>query len=358
MRVLIIKTTSMGDIIHTLPALSDAAKVYPNITFDWVVEDSFQSIPGWHPCVKKIIPVSLRRWRRNKEGLMKTAFIKGEGFQFIRQLRQTRYDKIIDAQGLLKSAWIAWVARGKTAGLSWTSARESLASLFYQQKVKASWKDHAVKRARILFAESLSYPTPNTPPNYGISLDRLPAFTAVKISPYVVFLHGTTWATKHWPENYWVELGQRLSQQGFHIKLLWGNSLEEQRAERIARQVQTATVLPKLSLEEAASILARASGIVSVDTGLGHLAAALNIPTVSLYGPSDPVLTGTYGLNQIHLKTDFPCSPCFSKNCIYPGKKTEFCHPEKNEGVDPPCYRSVSPQKVYQSLMTLVERPK
>lgn len=355
MRVLIIKTTSMGDIIHTLPALSDAAKVYPNITFDWVVEDAFQSMPGWHPCVKKIIPISLRRWRRNQEGLLKGALVKGEIFKFIRNLRQTRYDKIIDAQGLLKSAWISWVARGKTAGYSFASAREPLASLFYQQKVKVSWKDHAVKRARRLFAESLAYPIPNTPPDYGISLERLPAYTASNQVPYFVFLHGTTWATKHWPENYWVQLGQILSERGFHIKLLWGNSLEEQRARRIELQVKTAEVLPKLTLEQAASVLAHASGIVSVDTGLGHLAAALNIPTVSLYGPSDPVLTGTDGLNQIHLKTDFSCSPCFSKSCMYSGKKPEF-NIETKEEVDPPCYASLTPQKVYQSLMTLMDK--
>jgi heptosyltransferase I len=334
MRVLIVKTSSMGDIIHTLPALTDAAAAIPNIEFDWLVEESFQAIPAWHYKVNKVIPLALRRWRKDFISSLR----KGEMKSFFNNLRALKYDMIIDAQGLTKSAVLSFLARGKRFGLDWTSAREHWASLWYHQRSHASWDDHAVSRVRQLFAQSLNYELPNSPPNYGIDLKKL-AVIPQEI-PYFIFLHGTTWATKHWPESYWIELGKIIASSGYKIKLLFGNELEKNRAERIQSQVSSVEVLPKLSLTEVAGVLAGAKGIVSVDTGLGHLAAALNVKTVSLYGPSDPLLTGTQGLNQIHLKANFPCAPCFKRDCQFKGDKS----------IEPPCFASLSPERVWNEL--------
>ncbi|HXH54287.1 MAG TPA: lipopolysaccharide heptosyltransferase I [Gammaproteobacteria bacterium] len=334
--ILIVKTSSLGDIIHTLPALSDAKKHYPEVSFDWVVEDAFQEVPAWHPAVKRIIPVALRRWRKNGLDALKN----GEIQTFIKGLRQQKYDAIIDAQGLLKSVPLAILARGDhRIGLSWRSAREGLASLFYQKRVVVPWEEHAVKRARSLFAKGLDYSVPDTAADYGIDLSRLPDLQTQ--NPYYVFLHGTTWATKHWPEAYWIVLAKNIVDAGFGVQLLWGNETERLRANRIQCAVpQIVVASRKHTLSEISAVLAGAQGVITVDTGLGHLAAALGVPTVSLYGPSDPTQSGTLGLNQIHVGADFKCAPCFKRVCTYTGEKR----------VEPACFASLTPEKVLSYL--------
>lgn len=335
MRVLVVKTSSMGDVIHTLPALTDAAKIYPDIEFDWIVEEPFQMIPAWHKNVKRIIPLAFRRWR--KQWLQ--ALLTGEMKNLWNEVRAVHYDRVIDAQGLLKSALLTRMSRGLKTGYSWTSARESMASIFYQHHANASWSEHAVLRLRTLFAQSLGYSFDETEtPDYGIDKSRLAKEKSS--DPYCVFLHGTTWETKHWPESFWIQLGHLVAKEGYKIRLLWGNAIEQQRATRIANAVAGAIVSPKLSLSEAASVLAHASGIVAVDTGLGHLAAALAVPTVSLYGPTDPLRTGTLGPRQLHLKADFPCVPCLGRTCTYAG----------NKEVSPACFSTLSPATVWQNL--------
>jgi heptosyltransferase-1 len=337
MRVLVVKTSSLGDIIHTLPALTDAKRARPEIVFDWVVEEAFQEIPMWHMAVDRIIPVALRRWRRNKW----KAFRSGEIRNFLKQIRQQKYDYVIDAQGLLKSVAVTMLSRGALrAGFSWKSAREPLASLFYQKRVVVPWEQHAVVRARALLAKALDYVVPTTVADYGIERSRL---AVAKLQhPYFVFLHGTTWDTKHWPETYWIELAKIVARAGYAIQLLWGNEVELARAKKIASIVSQAVVVPnKLKLSEVAGVLANAQGIVTVDTGLGHLAAALGVSTVSLYGPTDPKRSGTWGERQIHLAADFCCAPCFSRVCTYKGDKI----------TDPPCFASLTPAIVWQHLV-------
>lgn len=336
-----IKTSSLGDIIHTLPALSDAKKAYPDLSVDWLVEDAFQEVPAWHPAVKRVIPVALRRWRKHFWRAVKN----GEIQTFIKSLRQKKYDAIIDVQGLLKSVLLTILARGDDRiGLSWRSAREGLASLFYQKRIVVPWGEHAVARARALFAKGLGYQAPNTVANYGIDLSRLPTLKMhyALQQPYYVFLHGTTWATKHWPEAYWIALAKEIVNAGFGIQLLWGNEIEHSRANRIQDAVPKVFVAPKkYALSEVSAVLAGARGIVSVDTGLGHLAAALGVPTVSIYGPSDPVQSGTLGLNQTHLAANFKCAPCFKRVCTYTGARS----------VEPACFATVTPQKVLDYLI-------
>lgn len=311
MRVLLIKTSSLGDVIHSLPALTDAQRAIPGIRFDWVVEEGFAEIPTWHPAVDRVIPVALRRWRRN---LWQT-WRSGEWQQFKARLAERDYDLVLDAQGLVKSAFLTRYARGPVAGLDRASAREPLASRFYDRGLPVPWGMHAVERVRQLFAQALGYPLPAETGDYALDRQRLLA--GRRDEPYLLLLHGTTWTTKHWPERYWRELAERLGAQGWAIRLPWGNVEEKARAERIAAGLAHVTVLPKLNLAGVAAELAGARACVAVDTGLGHLAAALDVPTISLYGPTNPGFTGAYGRGQIHLASNFPCAPCLKKTCAY-----------------------------------------
>ncbi len=311
MRVLLIKTSSLGDVIHALPALTDAARAIPGITFDWVVEEGFAEIPTWHPAVGKVIPVAIRRWRKNIWQTIKS----GEWKRFKQSLRATKYDLVIDAQGLLKSALLTRYVKAPVAGLDKGSAREPIAARFYDRRLAVARGQHAVERVRQLFAIALGYDLPNGLGDYGLNVERLVELP--RKNPYVLFLHGTTWDTKHWPEAYWRELAERVGYLGVGVKLAWGNPAEKARAERIAKDMRHVEVLPKLNLAGIGKVLAGAQACVAVDTGLGHLAAALDVPTLSLFGPTNPGLTGAYGKAQIHMASDFPCAPCLQKKCTY-----------------------------------------
>ncbi|MDR3478080.1 MAG: lipopolysaccharide heptosyltransferase I [Gammaproteobacteria bacterium] len=343
MRVLIVKTSSMGDVIHTLPALTDAAKAIPGITFDWVVEENFAEIPAWHPQVDRVIPMAWRRWRKNMFSMATLSEMRA----FRRRLRERSYDLIIDAQGLVKSAVFSRFAKGLHCGLDWKSARESFAALFYQQTCTVLFEQHAVIRARSLFSQALKYALPETVADYGIDRNRFVSDPSVH--PYLVFLHGTTWATKHWPEESWIELAKTASLAGFHIKLPWGNPAERERAERIAKDCNGALVLPRLDLVGMAKVLAGAKAIVAVDTGLGHLAAALDVPTVSLYGPTNPILTGALGQSQVHMSAKFACAPCLSKVCTY-----REASPLTSSPLYPPCFASLASSSVWAELTMLL----
>lgn len=297
-RVLIVKTSSMGDVLHTLPALTDARAAYPEICFDWVVEEGFAQIPSWHPAVDTVIPVAIRRWRKN----WFSAPIRAERARFRHAIQAHHYDAVIDAQGLLKSAFLVTrYAKGTKHGYSRHSAREPLASFFYDIRHNVSKKMHAVERIRQLFALSLNYPLPTTQGDYGIAQHFLSS-PAIDKRPYLVFLHATTRDEKHWPEAHWRELIALLADSDLRIKLPWGAEHEHQRAIRLAQGFDYVDVLPKMSLAEVAQVIAGAQSVVSVDTGLSHLTAALDKPNITLFGPTDPGLIGGYGKAQRSLK--------------------------------------------------------
>ncbi|WP_407292917.1 lipopolysaccharide heptosyltransferase I [Stutzerimonas zhaodongensis] len=327
MRVLLVKTSSLGDVVHTLPALTDARRLIPTIQFDWVVEEGFAEIPAWHPAVAQVIPVAIRRWRKHPFD----TFFSGEWRRFKARLQEARYDLVIDAQGLLKSAWLTRYVQAPVAGLDRDSAREPLASRFYSRRYAVSREQHALERVRQLFAQSLGYPAPETVADYG--LDRTQLATQGE-QPYLLFLHGTTWPSKHWPENYWRELAVLMNEFGWAIRLPWGNAEEKARAERIATGLSGASVLPKLNLGGVAKVIAGARACVAVDTGLGHLAAALDVPSISLYGPTLPGRVGAYGRSQIHL-----------------------CAPGPNAGKGDrhkPCFDELPPERVASELKALL----
>ncbi|HDT5775063.1 TPA: lipopolysaccharide heptosyltransferase RfaC [Morganella morganii subsp. morganii] len=298
-RVLIVKTSSMGDVLHTLPALTDAVQVFPALTFDWVVEEGFAQIPGWHSAVDRVIPVAIRRWRKN----WFRRDIRDERRRFRDAVQSQTYDAVIDAQGLIKSALLVTrLARGRKHGYDRHSIREPLASFFYDEKHAVSKTQHAVERIRQLFALSLGYEKPQTQGDYAIAAhflnNRAVSPDAV---PYLVCLHATTRDTKHWPESHWRALFAQLADTDLHVRLPWGTPHEQERALRLAEGFTHVHVLPKLSLADVAAEIAGAEGVISVDTGLSHLTAALDKPNITLYGPTDPGLIGGYGKGQFAL---------------------------------------------------------
>ncbi len=316
MRVLLVKTSSMGDVIHTLPALTDAMQAKPGIVFDWVVEEGFTDIPVWHPAVDKVFPVAIRRWRKN---LWRT-WRSGEYRAFKQRLREHSYDLVLDAQGLSKSAWLTRGSQAPVAGLDRYSARDPWASLFYDRQFAVDPKLHAVERVRLLFSQALNYAKPDSMGNYGLDRQQLSATLTDKPAvPYLMFLHGTTWPSKHWPEQNWRSLAEHYAGLGMQVLLPWGNQAEQERAQRIAAGLPQIQVLPRLTIAQVASYLAGAKACVAVDTGLGHLAAAMDTPCVSLYGPTLPGNIGAYGQGQVHLCSSDPLAgkgdrhqPCFS----------------------------------------------
>ena len=340
MKVLIIKTSSMGDVIHTLPALTDALNVYPNIEFTWVVEEGFQQISWWHPAVKKVIPVALRRWRKN---IIKTWF-SGEWRRFKKQLRSEQYDYIIDAQGLMKSALLTRKARGLRCGYDKQSIREPMATFCYQKKLTVSKDLHAITRIRQLFAHALNYHIDSTHIRYDLQLPSVDISHFNLPERYCLFIPNTTWPTKHWPIAYWRELITKMQQENLPVILPGGYAHELPKIQKIADGFANCHILQKTSLDQLALIIKQAQAIVSVDTGLSHLAAAIERPTIVIYGPTNPETIGTRGQEQIHLQAKFACAPCLQKNCTYSGESA----------VTPACFSTVSAQQVWQQLQPLV----
>ncbi len=284
--VLLVKMSSMGDVIHNLPVVNDIRAQYPDVRIHWVVEEGFAAIPSWHKGVARVLPIALRRWRKNPSALLQ------EGPPFRTQLRETNYDLIIDTQGLLKSALVASQAHGVRHGFSPRSAREPLAALFYKQRHDVARAQHAVTRNRQLAALALGYALPATV-DFGLVALPSVGFTLPE-KPYAVLLHATSNPSKQWPQALWITLAQELAGRGIRSVLPGGNAAELARSAEIARAVSTAVSLPPLSLKELAWLISNAQIIIGVDTGLTHLAAALNRPVIAIFGASDPTRTGVY----------------------------------------------------------------
>ncbi|MFA6037341.1 MAG: lipopolysaccharide heptosyltransferase I [Legionellales bacterium] len=339
MKVLIVKLTSMGDLIHVLPAISDAAKQIPNIRFDWVADESFADIPHLHKAVDEIIITANRRWKRNLWQTLKS----GELIDVWHNLRKKKYDVVIDAQSNIKSAVITYLARGLRCGVDKNGTREKFAYLAYDKAYPIIAEQHAITRLRKLFAASLGYSLPDTAPDFAIDLEKLPQLPVTLPDNYLVFVHSTTWNSKHWPESYWQQLIQIATQAGYHIALPWGSVKEKERAERLASHTDKATVLPRLSIPEFAQLISKAKGAVCVDTGFGHVTAALNIPAAHLYGPTDPALIGATGQNQLHLIAEYECAPCYLHDCKW--------------GKESACFlKNMRPEKVWEHFSPIIRK--
>lgn len=313
MRVLIIKLTSMGDLMHALPALTDAAEAIPNIEFDWVVDHAFADVPLWHPNVKRVIKTAHRQWRKQpltawKDGRLKT---------FYHQLNEQDYDVIIDLQSNLKSAFVSWLCKGDVSGLNKACCRERPAHWAYKHRYAVNLKQHSIEKMRQLMAQVLNYAVPSTPANYGVDLSHyaLPELDFVLPERYLMLVHNASWITKLWPVTAWQDIANKAIEQGYSVLVPSGSEDEFRRAQQIASINSHAFALPRLPLNQVAAIMQRAKGAISSDTGLAHLAAVAGIPAVTIYGATDTLLIGTYGVNQQHIISDFECSPCYKRQC-------------------------------------------
>ena len=301
---------------------------------------------GWHSAVDKVLAVSLRaqkkRWWKIPALLSKLR----------RQLRAEHYNIVLDAQGLLKSALVSRLAGSAVYGFAAGSARESSASWLYDKKAKVPNGLHVIEKNRLLLATFFAYDI-SQPADFGLDKFRRQqlqselsgALKDTTAQPYLLLLHGTTWNSKYWPETYWEELIRLLVQQGWRCLLPWGNDEEYQRALRLkAAGGEHAPVLPKLSLTELVSVVMRARAFVSVETGLGHLAAALGVPGIMLHGPTDPGYSGIPGKACRHITSGIYCSPCFRRDCPRIQSAQEV----------PPCQQKILPQQIYQECLALI----
>lgn len=291
LKLLIIKTSSLGDVVHNLPIIADIKQHYPDVEIDWVVEESFDDIPKLHPAVNHVFPVAIRRWRKHLFSKKTWAEIA----TFKKTMKQNQYDAIIDSQGLLKSALIALCASGVKHGYDSASIREPVASWFYDKTYTISYQQNAVTRNRTLAALSLGYTPPTNAPDYGITIKNNASANRMDIElqgNYIIALHGTSRDSKLWPISNWVALGKMLAEKNLNLILPWASDAELMRANEIAGNLINARVLPKLSIAQLANIISHAQAAIGVDTGLSHLAAALNIPTIAIYTDTNPALTG------------------------------------------------------------------
>lgn len=287
MKILLVRLSSMGDLIHTLPAVEDLKRQGLDIELHWLCEAGFADIARLHPLVKKVHVMRWRQWRKQ--------LAKPETWQEMRRLKQDlqreKFDFVLDSQGLFKSAVFAKIANAPVKGLDFHSAREAFAALAYNQTFSVPKGRDAVWRNRVLFAQVFGYRI-DQPVRFGL---HVPIGAKIEGLPdrYYVALHATSRDSKLWPLEYWLSCLQKLyDSDGLEVYLPWGNETEKLRAETIAAKLPFAKVCPKMNLLQAAYLLDKAEGIIGVDTGLLHLANALDKPVIGIYTDTDPVKTG------------------------------------------------------------------
>jgi heptosyltransferase-1 len=293
--LLFIKTSSLGDVVHHMPAVTEARRHRPATRIAWVVEEAFAPVVRLHPAVDAVIPVASRRWR----GALLRSGTWSEMHKFVHAIRAPFYDEIIDSQGLFRSALIARLSRGRRHGYDAGSVRERVASLLYDVRHTVGRDLHAIERNRILTATALGY-APSGEIDFGLDPMRLRPAPA---KPYAVLVHATARPEKQWPEDQWIEIGRALQRDDLGLVVPFGSDAERDRSRRIASALSQANaevrVPERQPLDAMARLLAGAAVVVGVDTGLAHLAAALRVPLVALFTGSEPRLTGPMGAGPI-----------------------------------------------------------
>jgi len=287
----------MGDLMHALPALTDAAKKIPNIEFDWVVDENFSEVPLWHPKVKSIITTNHRSWKKN---IFSTSLIS-ELRTIKSRLNNINYDAVVDMQNNLKSAAISFLVKDFVHGLDKASAREYPSHLAYKFTYEISKKNHAISRQRQLLALSLNYEFDIQNIDYGIQKDKFEIPNLELPDKFLFLVHNASWPTKMWSISRWQELIKLINKEGYMAILPSGSTKEFKRAQEIASVSEEALAIPTQSLNKTAFIIENATGCICSDTGLAHLSAMLGKPSVTLYSVTDEKLIGTRGNNQSHI---------------------------------------------------------
>ena len=294
MNILLVKLSSLGDVVHTLPVVQDIRAALPDAQIDWVVEKSFAPILALSTGLHRIIPCEIRRWRTSPL----SALTRQQWNAFKADLRQNEYDAVIDLQGLTKSALVARLARLAPGGKRFALANQTDGSGYeaptrWVADVAIHIKPHihAVQRSRELAARALGYPLPPRL-DYGLNMPYphvIPALLAPEvIANRVAFVHGTSRADKEWPLTHWTALGHRLNAAGYQIALPHGNEKEKIKSQAIARVLNErapghAVLWPHLPLDALTHELAQCAGVIGVDSGVSHMAVALDLPHVQLY---------------------------------------------------------------------------
>lgn len=310
MNILIVRVSSLGDVVHNMPIVADIHRFFPNAHIDWVVEEAYTSLVALNSGVRNVIPMSLRRWRKS----LFSSATRAEIGNFRRLLRREAYDFVFDTQGLLKTAVVMRMARlkagGKRVGLAngtEGSGYEAASRIFHDISVPVGLRTHAVQRSRMVPASVLGYAIDSAaefdlnPPTFGApGSGMLPPWMPGK--PYAVFFHGTARAEKQWPAANWIQVARSLQLRGLPILLPWGSEAEKHAAQQMLAQMPNGILLPKLPLMEAALLAQRAALVIGVDTGLTHIAASFNRPTIELYCDSPRWKTqGDWSPNIINL---------------------------------------------------------
>ena len=288
LKILIVKLSSLGDVVHAMPAVQDIRRALPQAQIDWVVEKGFAPLVQRCEGVRRVIPCELRRWRKAPFA----ATTRAQWRAFKAELQAETYDAVIDLQGLSKSALVAWLARLTPGGQRYALANrtegsgyEALTRWVADVAVRIEAHVHAVQRSRLLCARALAYEL-STDEIYGLrpqyAHERV-AVGMIAVRPVVALVHGTSRADKQWPVGHWVALAQRLDAEGYDVALLHGTDEEERRSHGMAQQMPNAVIWPRLALDALTDALAGSAGVIGVDSGLSHIAVALDLPHVQLY---------------------------------------------------------------------------
>ncbi len=308
MKILIVKLSSLGDVVHAMPAVQDIRGALPQAQIDWVVERSFAPLVRRCAGVNRVIACELRRWRESPLSRQ----TRSDWRSFKIELQSDHYDAVIDLQGLTKSALISWLARLTPTGRRYGLANQTEGSSY---EAPTRWAadvalavpphSHAVTRSRVVCAQALHYEAPELW-SFGLLAPAASAQTAISNiasksanrNHVVALVHGTSRADKQWPMAHWIALGQRLNAHGYAVALAHGSEAEQQRSQEIASALANAVVWPRLALDALADALASCAGVIGVDSGLSHIAAALDLPQVQIYNFDSAWRTGP--LNAAH----------------------------------------------------------
>lgn len=344
MRILIIKTSSFGDIIHTFPALSDAMRLVPAVEFDWIVEQQYADFVLLHPAVERAIVVDCKKWLKPNSWHTRK---KDTYWQQAKDALNNTYDMIIDAQGLMRVAWLLWFTKNTIIGYDWHSVREPLASLWYDKKIAVPKNWHAVERSRQLVAAALGYQRQlgdyqarKQACEYHLARNQPVRTNGVK---KVLFAHGSRWNTKLWSLKNWQALAQLCTDYGCEVYVPYGNASEYTRAQAIvATNPTNIKLLTARSTTSLVSAMHTMDAVVSVDSALAHMAAALAVPSVCVFGATNPARTRPYGKQQEVIASTRQCVPCLSRTCRI----------QPNFSQAPPCMEDIKPTRIFTQLQT------